>query len=507
MFCLFQSLANSTEQCSGQAKPRHQVECHVACPHDCIVSPWSSWSRCPPPMCSSNTRSRGHMMRLPLRQRNRTILAMAGAGGQSCPDTDSLMEMGACPELTVSSGCEWYSWQAGQWEECQLAPGYQCGKGLQTRKVYCQDNGGQIVPDWRCAKLQNVHKRRSCEVTCPRNCEVSGWTDWSKCPDMCQAGSSEGGQLLMEIQRRERVVLVTASQGGSACPDTSQVRPCPLLAGSCKQAAWQLGSWTNCSLPAGMSCGEGVRTRSLSCSRAGVQSLPLADCLAGGQPVPGQHQVCHVDCSDNDCQMSGWSAWTQCGHHTCGHTRTRDRTPITDHTCTNTHLDTLQQDTCPCDQYVAKPVGGWSPCILDALDPGNTFGNIATRHVDTCGQGARYRRMECYDSRGHIVDTDLCGGSGYLTEKCYIDCPMDCKLSPWSQWGLCDTICGPGLRNRTSRVIQLPNRQGRPCPGPTVEYDTCDYTCDSFTWQATPWSQCNIGHGNCGLGSRRRSVR
>ena len=31
----------------------------------------------------------------------------------------------------------------------------------------------------------------------------------------------------MEIQRRERVVLVTASHGGEECPDTSQVRPCP----------------------------------------------------------------------------------------------------------------------------------------------------------------------------------------------------------------------------------------------------------------------------------------
>ena len=94
-------------------------------------------------------------------------------------------------------------WEAGHWDECQLAPGYQCGKGLQTRKVYCQDNGGQIVPDWRCSKLKTVMKRRSCEVTCPRNCKVSGWTDWSRCPDVCQAGSSEAGQLLMEIQRRD----------------------------------------------------------------------------------------------------------------------------------------------------------------------------------------------------------------------------------------------------------------------------------------------------------------
>ena len=127
------------------------------------------------------------MMMMPLRSRNRTVLATAGPGGQSCPGADSLMEMAACPDTSpVTGGCEWFSWRSGAWEECQLAPGYQCGKGLQTRKLLCQDSAGQVVPDWRCAKLRAVDKRRACEVVCPRACEVSGWTDWSRCPDMCQ---------------------------------------------------------------------------------------------------------------------------------------------------------------------------------------------------------------------------------------------------------------------------------------------------------------------------------
>ena len=221
------------------------------------------------------------------------MLAGAGPGGQSCPGSDSLMEMSACPD---QSGCDWYSWVAGQWEDCQLAPGYQCGKGLQTRKVQCEDAGGGPVPDWRCSKLQSISKRRSCSVPCPRHCEVSGWTDWSRCPDLCQAGSSEGGQLLMEIQRRERVVLVPAGHGGEDCPDTAQVRPCPLLAGSCREAGWWVGEWSNCSLPQGMTCGEGLRTRPVSCSRAGLQWLDLAECLDRG-PVPAQSETCSVSCS------------------------------------------------------------------------------------------------------------------------------------------------------------------------------------------------------------------
>ena len=36
----------------------------------------------------------------------------------------------------------------------------------------------------------------------------------TRCPDMCQKGSEGRGALLMEIQRRERVVLVAPAHGG-----------------------------------------------------------------------------------------------------------------------------------------------------------------------------------------------------------------------------------------------------------------------------------------------------
>ena len=487
--------------CSGVSRPRERVECSVPCPQDCILSPWSDWTSCPPPVCSSRSRQ----PRLPLRQRNRTVLAVAGAGGQACPPPDSLMEMSACPDPQGQAACHWYRWTAGQWEDCQLAPGYQCGQGLQTRKVYCEDGGGSVVPDWRCSKLASVIKRRSCSVRCPRHCEVSDWTDWSRCPDLCQAGSREGGQLLMEIQRRERVVLVTAEHGGQACPDTAQVRPCPLLAGSCKAAAWLTGEWSDCRLPGGMVCGQGLRTRQLSCSRAGLQSLQLADCLHTG-PVPAQSETCSVSCSDNTCQLTAWSAWTECGHQDCGLSRRRERTAIQRENCRDSpaHLETVQQEKCPCHSFTARPVGRWSDCISDA-EPEPGLGSVGS--PPECGPGRRFRRRECSDSQGNLVPSHLCEGSEYQEEVCHLDCPEDCRRSEWSDWGLCDSVCGPGLRNRTSKVEQLPNRQGRPCPGPTVEYSSCHYPCHTFSWQPGLWSHCSLQEGRCGRGQRRRTVR
>ena len=45
-----------------------------------------------------------------------------------------------------------------------------------------------------------------------------------------------------------------------------------------------------------------------------------------------------------------------------------------------------------------------------------------------------------------------CGGSSHLEEKCEAPCPKDCQMSPWGEWGLCDSVCGPGLKNRSSQV-------------------------------------------------------
>ena len=54
-----------------------------------------------------------------------------------------------------------------------------------------------------------------------------------------------------------------------------------------------------------------------------------------------------------------------------------------------------------------------------------------------------------------ILHIRLCGGKVFNEESCMLACPMDCHMSPWSDWGLCDTVCGSGLKNRTSKVIVI----------------------------------------------------
>ena len=128
-----------------------------------------------------------------------------------------------------------------------------------------------------------------------------------RCPDMCHQGSVSTGALIMEIQRRERIILMTPTMGGASCKDTTQMRPCPLLAGSCKQPQWTTGPWSQCQLPSGMVCGQGIRVRAVNCGKPGVPSLPMSECLISRNPIPLQKDTCHIDCSDAQCILSAWT--------------------------------------------------------------------------------------------------------------------------------------------------------------------------------------------------------
>ena len=55
---------------------------------------------------------------------------------------------------------------------------------------------------------------------------------------------------------------------------------------------------------------------------------------------------------------------------------------------------------------------------------------------------------------------------------------------------------------------------GRPCPGPSVQYDICSYPCDNFYWTVSAWSQCSSLFeqksspvGKCGRGRKTRTIR
>nr|CAD7426298.1 unnamed protein product [Timema monikensis] len=89
-------------------------------------------------------------------------------------------------------------------------------------------------------------------------------------------------------------------------------------------------------------------------------------------------------------------------------------------------------------------------------------------------------------------------------------CPTDCLLSEWTSWGDCSTICGPGVHNRTRKVLRPSMNAGRPCED-MVQYKVCNKPCDTFQWFTGGWSECQLigadQERGCGTGDQYRHVR
>ncbi|CAH1396828.1 unnamed protein product [Nezara viridula] len=457
-----------------EIQPEEEEPCLLPCPFDCVVSAWSDWTPCSQP-CSTPTS-------MALRSRNRTIIAPPGPGGQACPDPDEMMQIEACN----THGCHGYSWMTLPYQECN---GTCDREGYQTREVWCAENQQFVSPE-KCATLRKPAETRLCTKDCPAECQVSPWSEWSECNShICYPNGSRGDA---SIQTRYRVVLE-----GENCGPLTEKRDCPLPTEPCPSYSWSAGNWSHCQLAAGVHCGHGLRTRDLWCIKDDDTRVELRHCLVTGTPIPPSIQRCHADCH-TPCQLTEWSSWSPCKQPCSGvKIRTRELIGLSNQHKSCRDLSLIERMPCPCAQYNSLPLSDWSTCLTNESTP--------------CGTGTRYRAMGCFDQREQMVDPSLCGGSNGLEEEpCFVPCPVDCLFSEWTAWSECSTQCGPGIHNRTRKILRKDSYGGRVC-GNILETKICNTPCDVFQWRAGGWSECQLlpsdKHLGCGTGDQYRQVK
>ncbi|KAJ8267352.1 hypothetical protein COCON_G00125240, partial [Conger conger] len=465
-----------TERCSSHGYI--EEACVRACPSDCKLSEWSHWSRCSK-SCGSGVKVRSKWLR-----------EKPYNGGRPCPKLDHVSQV--YEVVPCVSDCSQYVWVAEPWSMWKVSSvdlKENCGEGVQTRKVRCVQNTvdgpGEPVEDYLCDPEEMPLGARESRLPCPGDCVLSDWGSWSRCAPPCNGNGT-----------RERTASPIRPPGeGKACPPSTQSEPCRLNT-NCYHYSYNITDWSTCQLSERAVCGRGIKTRMLDCVRSDGKSVDLKYCEELGLHRKWlMNSSCRVECPVN-CQLSDWSAWSQCSL-TCGLSgRMMRRRSVT---------QASQGDGRPCpaqmEQWKPCPV---KPCYRWSFSPWSECG----AEDAGCGEGVRVRNVSCvvfdgsHDDEGGVVEEELCGGAeplqegGTLEEPCTVPCPGDCYLAEWSGWSSCERSCvggvdlGLGAVQVRSRppVAQEPDSLSQ-CPEQEWESRPCtEGQCYEYTWMTSEWN-------------------
>ncbi|KAG8435871.1 hypothetical protein GDO86_007096 [Hymenochirus boettgeri] len=266
-------------------------------------------------------------------------------------------------------------WRIGPWGACSST----CAGGFQRRVVVCQDENG--YPASNCEDKMKPVEQRSCESG---SCPQWAFGSWGECSKKCGTGT------------RTRQVVCQRSNGDIfndlSCevldkpPDREQcnTHSCP------SDAVWTTGPWSLCSV----SCGRGVRSRSVSCVSKDRGNTEPENCKHLAKPN------IQKKCRGGKCAKWKPGEWEKCSV-TCGrgvqrrlvHCQTGNHKVTRDSEC-NQRLRPSSEQHC---QIASCPVYSWK----------------AEEWRDcskSCDQGVRYRKIVCLNHDRKEVSRLLCDG-------------------------------------------------------------------------------------------------
>ncbi|XP_006816067.2 thrombospondin type-1 domain-containing protein 7A-like [Saccoglossus kowalevskii] len=488
------------KNCSHLERPLRTRVCKVPCPSDCVVSEWSEWGE-----CSRSCGKKGGVQ-----TRTRQILAYADPVRSSCLPEDELVQTRVCNEEVW---CRNYMWQVGPWGDCHSdGQSYHCGPdtGIQVRDVTCEIDTETSADEHLCDTASRPNNVRTCNVSCPIDCMLSSWSDWSECSETCGYGA---------YKYKTRRILQLSAFGGVRCPrevDDNGVitkrKKCKDLE-PCYTYHWEVLEWSECTI-LNEECGPGYQTRPVFCQRSdGVRVEPgvCLEKLLSARPI--SHKRCLLPCP-GDCVLSEWSEFTACSQ-TCGDNpgvMMRYRHVTSSGSATSEHCSHIAfsdlEDISPCNAVPCPSynwdAGPWRSCLLHE---GN---DVTVMGATLCGKGVQRRSVLCRRNDGQYVENHYCDKVALMPavhKECMNMCPIDCQVSEWGEWSGCSQNCGTGIRIRYRRIVINSQYGGRICPS-TVQSSVClDTPCELFEWKVSEWSTCRATvDRHCGVGVQTRDV-
>jgi len=497
---------------------------------DCKTSAWSEWSE-----CSATCRG--------FAARSRKLVQPSLHGGALCED-EVLYEYGSCNDdilcVLNSQDCVWSEWS--EWGQCTSCSGEQ----IRNRSISQEPSVGGLP----------CEAKHSQEVSpCPRPCDNLKYCVWSDWDDSAECSATCGNNATRERTRSLNtfdepqlgtvVVLV-----GEECNTTESAFASCLLS-SCDSCVpgpdqdAQLSDWSEWSTvdPCAGLC---QRNRSIVKNNS--------DC---GQPASGalvETTSCPSECTRRDCVFNDWEEWSSC-EGSPQRMRNRTFTPQRSggDACVGAVSETswCQEDASDLEDTVTDcTYSPWvsGPCsqtcgsgsklqyrdIATFAANGGAGCSGPTSRLETCNEG------HCPESVknckfGEWSEWSGCGGDslqarrtrsiaasaegtgkpciGPVTEAqpCSEEV-VDCAFSLWSEWGVCDSTCNGGQRNRVRSISTRAKHGGTPCEGPLLEVAECneevqcDPEKDCLLGDWAEWGPCESSGCGQGYTLRNRSV-
>eukprot|EP01004_Peranema_trichophorum_P002386 NODE_144_length_3469_cov_340.552002_g122_i1.p1 GENE.NODE_144_length_3469_cov_340.552002_g122_i1~~NODE_144_length_3469_cov_340.552002_g122_i1.p1 ORF type:complete len:1105 (-),score=461.08 NODE_144_length_3469_cov_340.552002_g122_i1:155-2980(-) len=414
-----------------------------ACPIDCVMGTWGTWSTCNR-VCGGGSQIR-----------TRSIVVASSVGGKECEATS---ESQVCNTQPCAVDCVMGSWS--QWVPCDKS----CGKGSTSRS--------------RNIVVQSQYGGKACESTvevitcnvqeCPQDCVVQPWGAWSACDKSCGGG----------VSIRSRAIIVPSSNFGRACPTLQEVQKCNEQACPVDCAMGEWSKWGECT----EKCGGGYTTRN-----RGIIVQPRGT----GKPCLSTIDTkrCNTNPCPVDCQVSDWSSWSECTA-TCGGGKQYRTRKVVKNSANGGSECPHQQETQSCNVQVCP-----RDCVMSEW---TTFGACSK----LCGRGTQIRTRTI--TQVASIGGKACGVTTESRECNTQECPVDCVMSNWGSWTPCDKTCGGGFSSRTRVVQRSATNGGVPC-GSTIEHQQCSQNPCSVDCVMGSWSQWSVCSKPCGTGSSTRT--
>ncbi|CAB3397113.1 unnamed protein product [Caenorhabditis bovis] len=339
-----------------------------------------------------------------------------------------------------------YMYKFDAWTPCSVT----CGKGVQTRNLYCVDGKSKARVEDELCEENNATKpefEKTCETV---DCAAEWFTsEWESCSATCgDRGEQYRVVYCHQVFANGRRVTVDDGNCTSERPDVKQ---------NCNRFAcpeWQAGPWSACS----EKCGDAHQYRSVTCrsEKEGEEGklLPADACPAEKKAEFETERTCNLGpCEGLKFFTGEWNLCTKCNDTeetrevTCKDTQGRAyplEKCLTDNS-TEIPSDTRSCATQPPCNY-EWTVSEWSKCSTE------------------CGHGHKTRRVICaiHQNGGlDVVDEAHCQAEKPETKT---NCTNEEKCTgTWytSSWSKCSAECDGGSQERVAVCL---NYDKKPVP-------------------------------------------